>query len=81
MKNASSYVTVDDYSIDFDGCTITATFNAVTDNILSVTYDKNMKVSTVVNGVGDLGYLGKQDLKFGCTDRMEYHFGWDDEAK
>ena len=81
MKKASSYFTVDDYSIDFDGCTITATFNAVTDNILSVTYDKNMDVSTVVNGVGDLAYLGKQDLTFGCTDRMEYHFGWDDEAK
>jgi len=81
MKKASSYFTVDDYSIDFDGCTITATFNAVTDNILSVTYDKNMGVSTVVNGVGDLGYLGRQDLTFDCTDRMEYHFGWDDEAK
>lgn len=81
MGKASSYFTVDDYSVDFDGCTITATFNAVTDNLLSVTYDKNMKVSTVVNGVGDLDYLGKQDLTFGCTDRMEYHFGWDDEAK
>ena len=40
-----------------------------------------MSVSTVVNGVGDLDYLGKQDLTFNCTDRMEYHFGWDDEAK
>ena len=81
MKKASSYFTVDDYSVEFDGCTITATFNAVTDNILSTTYDKNMSVSTVVNGVGDLDYLGKQDLTFDCTDRMEYHFGWDDEAK
>lgn len=81
MGKASSYFTVDDYSVEFDGCTITATFNAVTDNILSATYDKNMSVSTVVNGVGDLDYLGKQDLTFDCTDRMEYHFGWDNEAK
>lgn len=81
MKKASSYVSVDGYSVDFDTCTITATFNAVTDNILTVTYDKNMIVSAQVNGVGDLEYLGKQDLVFNCTDRMEYHFGWENEAE
>lgn len=81
MKKGSAYYTVDDYETEYDKCVITATFDAVTDNILSVTYDKNMKVTATVNGVGSLEYLGKQELKFNCTDRMEYNFGWDSEAK
>lgn len=81
MKKASSYFTVDDYSTAFKGCKITITVNAVTDDILTVTYDKNMTVSTNVTGVGSLEYLGTQDLKFNCTDRMEYKFGWEAEAK
>lgn len=80
MKKASSYFTVDDYSVAFNGCTITITVNAVTDDILTVTYDKNMIISTNVTGVGSLEYLGTQDLTFNCTDRMEYKFGWDSEA-
>lgn len=81
MKKGSDYFTVDDYNVAFDTCTIVATFNAVTDNIITVSYYKNMAVSTVVNGVGSLEYLGSQDLTFNCTDCVEYHFGWEAEAK
>lgn len=81
MKKGADYFTVDDYDVAFNTCTIVATFNAVTDNIITVTYYKNMAISTVVNGVGSLEYLGSQDLTFNCTDCMEYHFGWKEEAK
>lgn len=81
MKKAANYFTVDDYNVGFNGCTIVATFNAVTDNLITVRYEKNMKISTVVNGVGSLEYLGSQDLSFNCTDCVEYRFGWDAEAK
>lgn len=81
MKKGSDYFTVDDYNVGFNTCTIVATFNAVTDNILTVRYEKNMKISTVVNGAGSLEYLGSQDLSFNCTDCVEYHFGWEAEAK
>ena len=81
MKKASSYFTVDDYNVGFNTCTIVATFNAVTDNILTVRYEKNMEISTVVKGVGSLEYLGSQDLSFNCTDCVEYRFGWEAEAK
>ena len=81
MKKAQEYFTVDDYSVSYDGCTIFVTFNAVTDNILTATYDKNMIINTSIVGTGSLEHLGKQDLSFGCTDRMDYKFGWAEEAE
>lgn len=81
MKKAEGYFEVDDYSVEYNGCTITVTFNAATDNILTAVYDKNMTVSTEITGAGSLEYLGKQQLEFGCTDRVDYKFGWAEEAK
>ena len=81
MKKASDYFTVDDYSVEYNGCVITATFNAVTDNILSATYDKNMIINTDVTGVCSLEHIGVQHLKFNCTDRVDYQFGWAQEAE
>ena len=81
MKKASDYFTVEDYSVEYSGCVITATFNAVTDNILSATYDKNMIINTDVTGVGSLEHIGVQHLKFNCTDRVDYQFGWAQEAE
>lgn len=81
MKKGSDYFKVDDYNIGFKACKITATFDAATDEILTLNYDKNMVINTAVTGVGSLDYLGVQDLEFNCTDNMYYHFGWDSEAK
>lgn len=81
MKKTSSYAEINDYNVSFDGCVITATFNAVTDNIITATYDKNMTVNTQFKGVGELQNIGTQDLKFNCTDRVDYKFGWAVEAK
>ena len=81
MKKASDYFTVEDYDITYNGCVITATFNAATDNILTATYDKNMIIDTDITGVGSLEHIGVQHLNFQCTNWVEYHFGWEQEAE
>lgn len=81
LKKGSDYFTAEDYDIAFNGCTITATFNAVTDNLINVTYDKNMIITSDITGVGSLESLGTQTLTFNCTDRLYYVFGWANEAK
>lgn len=81
LKKGSDYFSVNDYNVDFNACTITATFNAVTDNLVNVTYDNNMIISSEVTGNGSLSTLGTQTLTFNCTDRMYYAFGWENEAK
>jgi hypothetical protein len=81
MKKGSDYFTVDDYDITYNGCVITATFNAATDNILTATYDKNMIIDTDITGVGSLEHIGVQHLSFYCTNWVEYHIGWEQEAE
>lgn len=73
--------TVDDYDFTCEGCVITATFNAVTDELLSLSYDKNMQVTASVTGEGSLESLGKQTLQFNCGSNMFYQFGWESEAE
>lgn len=62
-------------------CVITATFNAATDELLSLSYDKNMKVAATLTGEGSLEPLGTQTVNFDCGGNMYYRFGWASEAK
>ena len=73
--------TVDNYDFTCEGCVITATFNAVTDELLSLSYDKNMQVTASVTGEGSLESLGNQTLQFNCGSNMFYQFGWESEAE
>lgn len=73
--------TVDNYDFTCEGCVITATFNAVTDELLSLSYDKNMQVTASVTGEGSLESLGNQTLQFNCGSNMYYQFGWASEAE
>lgn len=81
LKKAKDYFTLEDYSVSYNGCTIKATFNAVTDNILSATYDKVMDIETEVTGVGSLEHIGTQQVSFECTRWVDYRFGWEAEAE
>ena len=76
LKKSDSYFTVEDYDVTFGECVITAVFDAATDEIQTLTYQKNMTVTTEVTGTNDLATLGTLGLSFNCTDQMYYHFGW-----
>ncbi len=62
-------------------CVITAVFNAATDELISLSYDKNTKVTASLTGEGSLASLGTQTLNFNCGGNMYYHFGWESEAE
>ena len=79
LKKSSEYFTVDDYSLSFGECVITAVINAATDEIINLTYDNNMTVNTEITGMGNFTSLGALGVQFNCTDRAEYHFGWPSE--
>lgn len=66
--------------VPFD-CVITATFNAATDELLSLSYDKNMTITATLTGEGSLAPLGTQTLQFDCGGNMYYRFGWESEAE
>lgn len=76
LKKSSDYFTVEDYDLSFGECVITAVFDAATDEIMTLTYQNNMTVTTEITGVNDFASLGTVGLSFNCTDQMYYHFGW-----
>ena len=81
LNQPQNSFTVDDYDFTCEGCVITATFNAVTDELISLSYDKNMQVTATVTGEGSLESLGTQTVKFDCGSNMYYQFGWASEAE
>ena len=80
LNREENSFTVDDYTLSFTGLTITAIFDAATDELLSLSYDKSMKVSATVTGTGTLAPLGTQTLDFDCGANAYYQFGWADQA-
>jgi len=76
MKKSSDYFTVEDYQTTPGVCVITAVFDAATDEIQTLTYQKNITVTTEITGVNDFASLGTVGVSFNCTDQMYYHFGW-----
>lgn len=81
LNRAENSFTVSEYSFVPNGCVITAVFDAVTDQLVSLTYNKNLTVTATVAGEGSLASLGTQTVQFNCGSNMDYHFGWEsDEA-
>lgn len=76
----NSFTVTEANATPFD-CVITATFNAATDELISLSYDKNMKVTARLTGEGSLAPLGTQTVNFDCGSNMYYHFGWESEAE
>lgn len=81
LNRAENSFTVSEYTLVPHDCVIVATFNAATDELLSLSYDKNMTVTATVTGEGSLADYGTQTLTFECGSNMYYQFGWESEAK
>lgn len=81
INRAENSFTVSQYTLVPHDCVITATFNAATDELLSLSYDKNMTVTATVTGEGSLASYGTQTLTFDCGSNMYYQFGWESEAE
>lgn len=81
LNRTENSFTVSEYSFIPNSCVITAVFNAATDELISLTYNKNLTVTACVTGEGSLASLGTQTVRFDCGSNMDYHFGWESAAK
>ncbi|MGN0520881.1 MAG: hypothetical protein ACI4LB_09110 [Candidatus Fimenecus sp.] len=81
LNRTENSFTVSEYTLVPHDCVIIATFNAATDELLSLSYDKNMTVTASVTGEGSLASYGTQTLTFESGSNMYYQFGWESEAK
>ena len=76
FKIAESYFKVNSFEIGFTPCKITASINAVTDEMTYVTYEKNMVITANVTFAGALAQYGTVIVEFPCTSSLTYNFGW-----
>lgn len=81
INRAENSFTVSSYTLVPHDCVIVATFNAATDELISLSYDKNMTVTATITGEGSLSVYGTQTLTFESGSNMYYQFGWESEAK
>ena len=77
FKVAEAYMTVNSFEIAFNPCKISAGFNAVSDQMTYVTYEKNMIITANVTFTGSLSKYGTVIVEFPCTSSLTYNFGWE----
>lgn len=80
LNRTENSFTVSEYTLVPQDCVIIATFNAATDELLSLSYDKQMVITAAVTGEGSLAVYGAQTLDFRCGGNTFYKFGWDSSA-
>lgn len=80
LNRPENSFTINGYEMTFTSLTITATFDAATDELLTLSYDRTMHVTATVTGEGTLAPLGTQTVEFDCGANTYYQFGWADRA-
>lgn len=81
LEKASNYMVVNSFEIAFTPCKIAAGFNAVNDQMVYATFDKNMVITANVTFKGALAEYGTLIVEFPCTSQLTYNFGWEITAE
>ena len=81
LEKASNYMVVNSFEIAFTPCKIAAGFNAVNDQMVYATFDKNMVITANVTFKGALAEYGTVIVEFPCTSQLTYNFGWEITAE
>lgn len=76
FKVAETYLKLNSFEIAFAPCKITAGINAVTDEMVYTTYEKNMIITANITFTGALAEYGTVVVEFPCTSSLTYNFGW-----
>jgi hypothetical protein len=81
FEKSSNYLTLNSFDIAFTPCKIAAGFNAVNDQMIYATFDKNMVITANVTFKGALAEYGTVIVEFPCTSQITYNFGWESTAE
>ncbi len=76
IAKASDLMTVNDYDVEYNGGRIVCRIERGTDNIVSATYSRVIKVTADITGQGDLNSVGNQTVTFNLTENENYTINW-----
>ncbi len=77
LEGVSDLMTVEDYSVEYNGCRIVCTVDRATDQIVSATYTRVIKVTAVVNGHGEFASVQNEEITFNVTENENYTIEWE----
>ncbi len=78
MSSVSDLLEVNDYSVAYNGGKIVCTVDRKTDNILSATYSRAIRVTADITGKGNLESLGNDTVVFELNLKEIYEVDWVD---
>lgn len=79
LAKTSAYLKLNDYSVGYSGCKITATVNRLTDEITNINYFKSANVVADMTGAGTYEELGAVSVLFTLEDKSNFDIRWETE--
>ncbi len=79
LAKTSAYLKLNDYSVGYSGCKITATVNRLTNEITNINYFKSANVVADMTGAGTYEELGAVSVLFTLEDKSNFDFRWETE--
>ena len=79
FAKTSSYLKLNDYSIAYSRCKITAVVNRLTDEITNLNYYKAANVTADMTGAGSLVEYGDVSVIFTLEDKADFNITWETE--
>lgn len=79
LAKTSAYLKLNDYSVSYSGCKITATVNRLTNEITNINYFKSADVVADMTGAGTYEDLGAVSVLFTLEDKANFDITWETE--
>ena len=79
FAKTSSYLKLNDYSVAYTGCKITAVVNRLTDEITNLNYYKAAEITADMTGAGSLEDYGDVSVIFTLEDKADFNITWETE--
>ena len=79
FAKTSAYLKLNDYSIAYSGCKITAVVNRLTDEITNLNYYKAAEITADMTGAGSLEDYGDVSVIFTLEDKADFNITWETE--
>ena len=79
LAKTNAYLKLNDYSVGYSGCKITATVNRLTDEITNINYFKAANVVADMTAAGTYEDLGEVSVLFTLEDVSNFDIRWETE--
>ena len=77
IAKADSLLTVNDYDVEYNGGRIVCRIERGTDNIVSASYSRVIKVTADVTGQGEFADVKNEKVTFNLSENENYTVNWD----